>query len=344
MIDLGEEEKHMEFLPHLYGQPRLKRDLSRLLNERRLPHTMIFYGDEGLGKTTAALDLAGAVTQSEVYLDLVRCFSDSAMEKEPVLIGGKDEVWYLRPLGQELKIEQFRIFLEAMPSFDERPHFCIIDEAQTMMPPVANAMLKTLEEPASNVYFILITHDLDALLPTIVSRAERFPFFALSREDYRRLLAEEKDRFPFRSEKEADDAYILSEGNPGITLEMFGAGDSGPEAAMDFWDMVSRGRAPFSEWTERAPQDRKEFQKLLRWMFWIGRDLMVLSEAPGAVMERCRQVAGRERAIAPLWGEGKVEKALEALKMADAARSRYISVKNIWDMILVSLIRIQEGR
>ena len=126
---------------------------------------------------------------------------------------------------------------------------------------------------------------------------------------------------------------------------MFGEkGDGGPEAAMDFWDMVSRGRAPFSEWMERAPQDRKEFQKLLRWMFWIGRDLMVISEAPGAVMERCRQVAGRERAVAPLWGDGKAEKALEVLKAADAARSRYISIKNIWDMILVSLIRIQEGR
>lgn len=90
--------------------------------------------------------------------------------KMPALTLAGERVWYLYPQGMELKIEQFRVFLAAMASFDEKPHVCIIDEAQTMMEPVANSLLKTLEEPEGNIHFILITHDLDALLPTIVSR------------------------------------------------------------------------------------------------------------------------------------------------------------------------------
>lgn len=338
-------QSRMEFLPHLYGQPRLKRDLSRLMREQRLAHTMIFYGDEGLGKTTAALDLAGAVTRSGAYGEITAQMEDGARAKDPAFIGGGDTVWYLRPSGQELKVDQLRLFLDAMPSFDERPHVCIIDEAQTMMPAAANTMLKTLEEPAANVYFILITPDLEALLPTIVSRGERFPFFPLSREDYLHLLQDESGKYGVPSGKEAEAAFLLSEGNPGVTLDMFGEGGAGqPMAAMDFWDLVSRGRAPFSEWMEKAPLDRKEFGRMLRWMTWIGRDLMILSEVPGAGAVRCGAVYGREKAAAPCWGGGRAEQALEVLKKAEAARSRYISVKNIWDMILISLIRIREER
>ena len=51
-----------DFLPHVYGQEKVKKEWKRLLEERRLPHTMILYGDEGLGKTTAAFDLAGVLT------------------------------------------------------------------------------------------------------------------------------------------------------------------------------------------------------------------------------------------------------------------------------------------
>lgn len=39
-----------DFLPHLYGQEKLKKELKRLLKDERIPHTLIFYGDEGWGK------------------------------------------------------------------------------------------------------------------------------------------------------------------------------------------------------------------------------------------------------------------------------------------------------
>lgn len=57
-----------QFLTHVYGQEKLKRELKLLMENHRLPHTMIFYGDDGLGKTTAAFDFADFLTgASEKY-------------------------------------------------------------------------------------------------------------------------------------------------------------------------------------------------------------------------------------------------------------------------------------
>lgn len=334
----------MEWFPHVCGQDRLKEELGRLCSEDRIPHTLIFYGDEGLGKTTAALDFAGALTGRDVYQEAQAWASDPQLEKEPVLTAADDRVWYLRPVGTELRIDQFRAFLDALSSFDGTAHLCIIDEAQTMMPAAANVMLKTLEEPPQQVYFILITHDLDALLPTIISRGERFPFFPLSREEYQAFLAGHREALPFRTAQEAEEAYYLSEGNPGLTQEMFQEeGTPQPETAMQFWERITDSVIPFSEGTAEASQDRKEFRRMLRWMILIGRDLLVLSEAPGADLVRCRQMAEREARIAPAWSGGRAEAALEVLFRADAACRRYISVKNIWDMILISLVRIRKG-
>lgn len=334
----------MGFLPHVYGEERVQQALSRALDEGRVPHTMIFYGDEGLGKRTAALDFAGRLAGRDVLEEIERLAADKTYEKELLLTAGAGRVYYIRPLGAELKIDQFRAFLAEMASFDGLPHVCIIDEAQTMGDPIANAILKTLEEPEGDVYFILVTHDLEALLPTVISRAERFAFTPLSRADYLALASARKDRFRFENAEAAEAAYLLSEGNPGLTLEMFsGTGTAQPDAAMELWELISESETPFADGMGHLSEDRKEFRRMLRWMVLIGRDIMVLVETADEAAVRCRSVAGRMRSIAPCWDGGRAFAAIEVLKMADAAAGRYISVKNIWDMVLISLVRIRKG-
>lgn len=334
----------MGFLPHVHGEERVVQALSRAVSEGRVPHTMIFYGDEGLGKRTAALDLAGVLTGREVADEVERLAADKTYEKELLLTAGAGRVYYIRPIGTELRIDQFRAFLEEMASFDGTPHACIIDEAQTMCAPIANAILKTLEEPEGDVYFILVTHDLEALLPTVISRAERFSFTALPRADYMALAAARKDLFHFQDAEAAEAAYLLSEGNPGLTLEMFSeTGTAQPEAAMELWEIISESGTPFTDGMGRLSEDRKEFRRMLRWMLLIGRDIMVAGETADETMVRCQSVAGRVRHTAPFWTDGRAMEAIEVLKEADAAAKRYISVKNIWDMVLISLVRIRKG-
>ncbi len=334
-----------DFLPHVYGQEKVKKEWKRLIEEGRLPHTLILYGDEGLGKTTAAFDLAGVLTgKAEKIWTAVHGWDEEALKKEPVLTMADGQVWYLRPMGLELKIEQFRIFLEAMASFDEKPHVCIIDEAQTMMDPVANSLLKTLEEPEGNIHFILITHDLHALLPTIISRGERFAFFPLKESDFLSLMASDPKKYHFPRGMDARLAYQLSEGNPGITLEVCDEkGEAQPEGAMTFWETVTDDRTPFAALALRDLGERKDFLRMLRWIRLVGRDIAVIAETGERSMARCVSVADRESRVAASWDGGRGEAALEILKKAETGVARYINTKNVWDFILISLEHIQKG-
>lgn len=331
-----------QFLPHLFGQHTIKNELQKSLEKNRIPHTMIFYGDEGLGKTTAALDLASVMLgePNNIWASFHDWMGDPSFSKLPVLTAADDRLWYLRPTGMELKIEQFLFFLEAMAAFDSQPHVCIIDEAQTMGRPVANSMLKTLEEPPAAVYFILITHDIDALLPTIVSRAEKFAFFPLSEVDFQDFCQRTDQSM---DQEGMDLMYQLTEGNPGILIKLADAkGDNQPEAAMDFWEMIISGEAPFSEGT-REWKSRDDFLIMLRWVTMVGRDILLESGAPGSGFGRCKSISDRVRQAALHWDEEKMEQAIGVLTTAQQAARRYISPKTIWDMIILRLCRIRKG-
>lgn len=334
-----------DFLPHLYGQEKLKKELKRLLEDGRLPHTLIFYGDEGLGKTTAALDLAGIITgRTDKLWDSFSSLPEEDLQKMPVITLADQLVWYLHPVGMELKIEQFRTFLEAMASFDEKPHVCIIDEAQTMMAPVANSLLKTLEEPEGNIHFILVTHDLEALLPTIISRGERFGFLPLNKKDFLSLVESDPKRFSLPAELDSSLLFQMCEGNPGIALEVCDEkGSKEPEWAMHFWEILTDSSMPFSTLSTAEFKDRHDFLKSLRWISLVGRDIMVLSETGDVSLVRCASVSSREERIAPRWSGGRGEEAMKFLKLAETAVARYINTKNVWDVILIELTHIQKG-
>ncbi len=337
-------EGALEFFSHLFGQTKLKARVLRLLREERLPHTMIFQGDEGLGKTTAALDLAEAVTGTGVWEEFPSWQSEEA-EKDLLLVNRAGRIFYIRPLGvsQTLRIEQFRAFLETMATFDDAVRVCIIDEAQGMRREIANALLKTLEEPPKNVYFILITHEPEALLPTIRSRGAAFPFFALSEEEFAALVRARGEVFPFRGAEEIHAAFLLSEGNPGMAAEMFAeTGTRQPETAMDVWEILTVSATPFSEAAGFVPKERPEMRRMLRWMALVGRDLYVLASGAGADFVRCRGVLGREENLLSSWGGERAARAVEALKEAESACKLNISLKNIWDAVTISLGRIRK--
>lgn len=341
------------FFPHLYGQPKFKKEIQSLIEEDKLPNMMIFYGEEGLGKTTAAFDLAGyATVQEEDLWNQAEEWNSEDFSSDLILTAGKGLIYYLRPIGMELKIEQFRQFTEAMASFDENPHFCIIDEAQTMAAAAANALLKTFEEPKGNIHFILITHDLEALLPTIISRGERFPFFPLSEKDFYDLLENNPSKYPLRPDMSREEAYQLTEGNPGILLSILhDEGARQPAGAMAFWEALTYNDTPFSFLSQEKKGGRKgnksartEFLNHLRWIMLVGRDLMILSETGNENLVRCREVMERERRLAPYWSGGRAAEALKVLEVALQAVMRYINIKNVKDYILIRLIHIQKGK
>ncbi len=101
--------------------------------------------------------------------------------------------------------------------YGARRRVVIVDPAEAMAEPAANALLKTLEEPPAGTGFFLVTHNAQALLPTIRSRCQRVRMGAVPTGRIARWLEARK----------VDDAAVLAElalGCPGRALELSGKG------------------------------------------------------------------------------------------------------------------------
>ena len=79
----------------------------------------------------------------------------------------------------------------AYAPYEARKRFFIIDDAHSLTTGAANALLKSLEEPAPHTSFILITSSAKKLLPTVISRCQKINFSPLKKEEVERFL--EKD-------------------------------------------------------------------------------------------------------------------------------------------------------
>lgn len=151
--------------------------LQRALDSRTLAQAYLFTGPRGVGKALVARTLAATVIR--------RCAKDldsSPMAQNDNRIEREQhpDIMWLRvlPDKSEISLEQWRA-VEAKVQFqalEGERKFIIIDDAEKMSASVANACLKTLEEPPTNTHFILVAHDADRLLPTIRSRCQHLVF------------------------------------------------------------------------------------------------------------------------------------------------------------------------
>ena len=178
----------------------------------------------------------------------------------------------------------------------------------------------------------------------MISRSEKFAFTPLGREEYLVLLQRESSNYPVPVNMTPDMLYQLSEGNPGITLEICSEKDNAqPDAAMSFWETITDNPRSFSALSGHKWKDRDEFHQMLRWIILVGRDILVLAETGDQNRARCMSVMGREMAVSRKWN-GKVMQVMEVFRDAELAYTHYINIKNIWDMILIQLKNIQRGR
>jgi DNA polymerase III subunit delta' len=119
------------------------------------------------------------------------------------------------PIVRLDQIREISTFLSRPPLESDRS-VVVIDQAETMPESAANALLKTLEEPG-RATIILIAPSPESLLPTLVSRSQRIPFYRLSQIDLSEVLR--------RSDKaeilEHPQIIDLAQGSPGDAIEQW---------------------------------------------------------------------------------------------------------------------------
>src|SRR5213082_791811 len=158
------------------GQEHVAQTLKRAIESGRIAHAYLFCGTRGTGKTSMARILAKALN----------CASVDKPTNEPcgkcdscLAIARGDDIDVIEiDAASNTGVDNIREVIENAQYRPARSRFkvYIIDEVHMLSKSAFNALLKTLEEPPSHVKFILATTEPEKVLPTILSRCQRYDF------------------------------------------------------------------------------------------------------------------------------------------------------------------------
>ncbi|MEQ8525231.1 DNA polymerase III subunit gamma/tau [Gracilimonas sp.] len=161
-----------KYRPHTFedivSQEHVSNTIKNAIKQNRLSHAYMFCGPRGVGKTTMARVLARTINQVDMSVDGESLNQTlNIVEMDAASNNKVDDVHHLR--------ESVRI-----PPQNGRYKVFIVDEVHMLSKAAFNALLKTLEEPPEHAIFIFATTEPHKVLPTILSRVQRFDFKRIS--------------------------------------------------------------------------------------------------------------------------------------------------------------------
>jgi DNA polymerase III subunit gamma/tau len=287
----------------LVGQAHVSRTLKNAVAQNRLAHAYLFVGPRGIGKTSTARILAKSLNciKGPTVTPCGKCHncreiaagnSLDVIEIDGASNRGIDDVRELRDNVRYAPAKsRFKIY--------------IIDEVHMLTKEAFNALLKTLEEPPSHVKFIFATTEPDKVLPTILSRCQRFDLHRIPAN----LIAEHL-QFIAGKEKitlEPAAAHAVARGAEGglrdaesmldqlvsfcgskisesDVLNVFGF--TSEQTVVDLTGRILRGETPDAiDLLHEQSENGKDMMRLMSNLIAYLRDLLVFKAKPDALKE-----------------------------------------------------------
>lgn len=293
------------YFDQVIGQEKLIHRLTNLWDQGTLPHSLLLYGERGMGKLNLAIGLASYMLRRQVLsadggttflADIDRRreeAKESAKSREvglPIYIDRGDVFW-LRPMKQSLRIDQWYTLLEDyLSQASDGLRIVIIEGFETANEVFANAILKTIEEPPAGVYFIITTTQISRVLPTILSRcmteglgpvpAKRIKEYILSKMASDASLANgaspELNIDAPGASGDIDSIVAAASGNPSRALALMGEGLPMADLAVELFTILPE-RMFFTKMVVALEgKSREDLMSLCHFISYVTRDILAL--------------------------------------------------------------------
>lgn len=274
------EPLHHKYRPQtfadLVGQEAIATTLSNALTSQRIAPAYLFSGPRGTGKTSSARILAKSLNclssdrptpnpcgRCEVCRGIARGTALDVIEIDAASNTGVDNIREIIERAQFVPVQcRYKVY--------------VIDECHMLSQAAFNALLKTLEEPPGHVIFILATTDPQRVLPTIISRCQRF--------DYRRIPLEAM--VGHLSEIAQKEGIGITEDATTLIGQLANGGLRDAESLLDQLSLLSGTVTPDRVWDLVGAVPEKELLELLQ---------AIRGRRTQAIIEQCRRLLDRGR-------------------------------------------------
>ena len=339
----------MSFFETVLGQHQVKEQITTLIHDSTLPHSLLLYGETGLESTSMAIAIGSLIVGRQIFSpDEGRTFlsaieqqriesgeSESAVKDKglPIYIDQGQAFW-IRPMKTTLKVEQWYSLLQDHLSVAGNGNrVVIVEDFHTANAVMANAMLKTIEEPPEQVYFIIITNKINTVLPTIISRCMGVGFNSVDVDTIRTALIARGIT------GDIEQALLAGHGNPQLVEKLATQGRIEMlELAVKVMDILAFETRWFSMISLACESlSRESLTELMHWLRLVSRDMMALKMGAQDTQLQVPIYKTQLLRLLPRWSMQALAKVITETLQAERALCLHIKTALVVDGLSIAL-------